>query len=391
MLKSDNYDQFISFVRKQFSTESFIPLHVPILSAHEREKVLDALESTFVSTVGKYVGKIEEQLCEFTGSRFVIATNCGTSALHVALRLAGVERDTEVITQPLTFVATANAIAYQHAQPVFVDVCSNTLGMSPESLTEFLELYATTGGGKCLNRKTGRTIAACVPMHTFGFPVDIQAIVSVCEKYGIPVVEDAAESLGSKVGDRHTGTFGRLGTLSFNGNKVVTAGGGGAVLTDDPELAALARHLTTTAKLPHRWEYVHDHVAYNYRMPNLNAALLSAQLDRLPELLANKRILAERYAIWCRQHGMNLVAERAGTTANYWLMTLLLPDLESRNEFLQYTNDNGVMTRPAWALLNTLNMYRDCLCMPLPNAEALANRIVNIPSSACVRLEKVSS
>lgn len=374
-------EETIRFVRQTFGSGDAVPLHVPCFSPLEKQRVNEALDSTFVSTVGEFVGRVEGQLATTTASPYAVATASGTSALHAALRVVGVRPGDEVITQPLSFVATANAIAYQHAHPVFVDVDRDTLGLSTDALREFLARQVESTPEGPVNTATGRRVAACVPMHTFGFPADIEGIVAACRDHGVPVVEDAAESLGSFVGSRHTGTIGDLGALSFNGNKVITAGAGGAILTADGARAERARHLTTTAKRPHPWESDHDEVGYNYRMPNLNAALLSAQLDRLPAFLDAKRALATAYRTFFEERDLTLIWERPGTTANFWLMTLCLRDRAQRDQFLTASNAGGVMMRPAWRLLSELPMYRDCISDGTPNARWLADRLVNIPSS----------
>ncbi len=358
-----------------------VPLHRPVFAGAERRFLVECVESTFVSSVGPMVGELEERVAAFTGARFAVATVNGTAALHVALQLAGVEAGQEVITQPLTFVATCNAVRYCGAWPVFVDVDRDTLGLSPTALRAFLERHAERRDDGCYNRTTGRRLAACVPMHSFGHPCRIAAIAAVCAEYGIAVVEDAAESLGSYVGERHTGTFGRLGVLSFNGNKIITTGGGGMILTDDAELARRAKHLTTTAKVPHPWEFVHDAVGFNYRMPNLNAALGCAQMEQLPAMLAVKREVAARYAAFCAAHGWVFVAEPAGTRSNYWLNAVLLDAREERDAVLEYTNARGVMTRPAWRPMHRLDMFHGCQQDGLANAEWLEQRLVNLPSS----------
>lgn len=373
--------KLINHVRGYYETDEFVPLHAPSFTDIETRYVLDAIQSTFVSTVGQYVNRIEDQLCSLTGATHAVATVNGTAALQVALRLVGVQQGSEVITQPLTFVATGNAIRYLDAQPIFLDVDRHTLGLSTSSVRKFLEEQTKQEGGFCVNKSTGRRIAACVPMHTFGFSTEIDGLVDVCDEHNVPIVEDAAEALGSSSKDQALGTFGKVGVLSFNGNKVVTAGGGGAILTSDPELAAKAKHVTTTAKVPHKWEYVHDEVGYNFRMPNLNAALLAGQLERLPELLQEKRSLADSYRQLCKEEGVQFYSERTGTRANYWLMTVALSDEQSRNEFLQATNDKGVMTRPAWHLLSGLEMFKSCQAGDLSTAADLASRLVNIPSS----------
>lgn len=377
------YNETISFIRKAFNTpEEFIPLHAPYFGGNEKKYLMDTIDSTFVSSVGAYVNRFEEMMAEITGAKYAIATTNGTSALHLAMIVVGVSAGDEVITQPLTFVATANAIAHCHATPVFVDVDKDTMGLSPNSLAAFLNENVSVENGKAINKTTGKRIAACVPMHTFGFPCRIEEIVAVCAEYGIPVVEDAAESLGSYVGDKHTGTLGLLGTFSFNGNKTVTCGGGGAIITNDEALAKKAKHISTTAKVPHAWEFEHDEIGFNYRMPNLNAAVACAQLEQLQDILANKRALAAEYtAFFASQDGIEHVVEAEGTTANYWLNCVVLDAAEGRDAFLQQTNGAKVMTRPIWKLMNTLPMYAACQCTPLPNAEWLEERVVNIPSS----------
>ncbi len=377
------YNDTISFIRKAFNTpEDFIPLHAPYFGGNEKKYLLDTIDSTFVSSVGAYVNRFEEIMAEITGAKYAIATTNGTSALHLAMLVAGVSAGDEVITQPLTFVATVNAIAHCHATPVFVDVDKDTMGLSPDSLTAFLKERVTVEDGKAINKTTGKRIAACVPMHTFGFPCSIEEIVAVCKEYGIPVIEDAAESLGSYIGEQHTGTFGIMGTFSFNGNKTVTCGGGGAIVTNDEELAKKAKHLSTTAKVPHSWEFVHDEIGFNYRMPNLNAAVACAQLEQLPIILENKRVLSKEYtSYFTNVEGIQYIKEAEGTKANYWLNCVVLNDLDSRNAFLEQTNGSKVMTRPIWKLMNKLPMYEACQCTPLPNAEWLEERVVNIPSS----------
>jgi len=374
------FDAMISQIRAIYG-EASIPLHRPVFEGDERRLLVECIDSNFVSSVGAKVNELEERVAGFTGARFAIATVNGTAALHIALRLAGVEDGQEVITQALTFVATCNAVRYCGARPVFVDVDRDTLGLSPVALRAFLDQHAEVRAGGSYNRANGRRLAACLPMHTFGHPCRIREIVTVCEQYGIPVVEDAAESLGSRVGERHTGTFGRLGTLSFNGNKIITTGGGGMILTDDEALARRARHVTTTAKVPHRWEFVHDEIGYNYRMPNLNAALGCAQMARLTEMLAVKRALAARYAAFCAAHNWTFVVEPAGCVSNYWLNALLLDSGEARDAFLEYTNRQGVMTRPAWRLMNRLVIFQDAQHDGLANSQWLEERLVNLPSS----------
>lgn len=362
--------------------DGFIPLHRPVFEGNEKQYLIDCIDSNFVSSVGAKVTEFEQQVAAFTGAGYAVATVNGTAALHVALQLAGVERDDEVISQALTFIATCNAVSYTGAHPVFIDVDLDTLGMSPEALRRFLSEYAEIRDGRAWNKATGRRISACVPMHTFGLPCRIEEIVAICDEYGIAVVEDAAESLGSYVGERHTGTFGRLATLSFNGNKVITTGGGGMIITDDEALAKRARHLTTTAKVPHAWEFVHDEIGYNYRMPNLNAALGCAQMELLPRMLEIKAGVAARYReFFATQPGARFVDAPEGTTSNYWLNAIILGSQAERDAFLEYTNAQGVMTRPVWRLMSRLKMFKDCQHDGLENSRWLEERVVNLPSS----------
>jgi perosamine synthetase len=382
------FSETVSFIRSTFGTpEAFIPLHEPRFIGQERAYVMDAIDSTFVSSVGAYVDRFEKTMAELTGAQYAVATVNGTAALHICLVLAGVTNKDEVITQPLTFVATSNAISYTGASQVFVDVDRDTMGMSPEKLEAFLKENAERkAGGICYNKTTGKRIAACVPMHTFGFVCRIKEIAQICATWGITLVEDAAESLGSYIGKTHTGNEGLLAAFSLNGNKTVTCGGGGAIVTNDEALARKAKHITTTAKVPHKWEYVHDHIGYNYRMPNLNAAMACAQLEQLENFLANKRELALLYKNHFAASSIEFVFEQDGTIANYWLNTVLLKDRAERDAFLEYTNTNKVMTRPAWCLMNKLEMFKEAQTGNLENALWLEDRIVNIPSS--VRINK---
>lgn len=382
------FQEIVDFIRTTFGEpEAFIPLHEPRFLAKDEEYVVDCVRSTFVSSVGKYVDLFEEKMADWVGSRYAVATVNGTTALQVALRLAGVRPADLVITQPFTFVATANAIRYNGADPVFVDIDAETLGLCPLALERFLkEEVKQNADGEAIHIDSGRRIMACVPMHTYGFAAHIERIVALCSAAGIPVVEDAAESLGSYVGQRHTGTFGRLGTFSFNGNKTITCGGGGIIVTDDEQLAQRAKYLTTTAKKPHRWEYFHDTIGYNYRLPNLNAALACAQMEHLRDFLARKEQLAQAYAAFFHQKAdLEFRLAPQGTQANYWLNVLLLRDRTHRDAFLAYTNDRGVMTRPAWELMYRLPMYADCPREECPTAEALAERLVNLPSSVILK------
>lgn len=382
MKSTETYDEIIAFIRNEFQTETeFIPLHEPIFIGNEREYVMDAIDSTFVSSIGAYVDKFEEMVAEMTGVNHAVAVVNGTSALHIALLMVGVEDGDEVITQPLSFVATANAISYTGAKPVFVDVDKETLGLSPDKLDEYLQKILTYQNGAWLNKHTCKKVAACVPMHTFGLPNKIDEIVKVCDNYDIPVLEDAAESLGSTFQGKHTGTFGELGIFSFNGNKTVTCGGGGAIVTDNKEFALKAKHVTTMAKKSHKWEYVHDQIGYNYRMPNLNAAMACAQLEMLEKFIQKKRTLAESYSTFFGDKRIAFVSESAECRSNYWLNAIRLQNRQERDRFLAYTNERNVMTRPVWRLLNKLSMFSDCQTGNLDNAEWLEDRIVNIPSS----------
>jgi aminotransferase in exopolysaccharide biosynthesis len=374
-------DRLIRFVRDYYSSNEFIPLHAPIFLGREKEYVADTIESTFVSSVGKYVDRFEQDMASYTGSPRAVATVNGTAALHVSLNLAGVKAGDLVITQPLTFVATCNAIAYCNAEPVFVDVDRNTLGLSPEAMETWLEENAFIDAeGVCRTREDNRAVKACVPMHTFGHPADLDGLVSVTQRWSIALVEDAAESLGSFYKGRHTGTFGALGTLSFNGNKIMTTGGGGMILAKN-RLADRAKHLTTTAKKPHSYEYIHDELGYNYRLPNLNAALGCAQLEQLESFIAAKRALAESYELLLKGSELQFVTEPEGCRSNYWLNAVICDGKKQRDELLETTNQQGVMTRPIWTLMNHLEMYRNCRRGNLANAEWLEQRVVNLPSS----------
>ena len=366
------------------TAKDLIPLHEPEFTGNESALVQNCLDSTFVSSVGKYVDQFEAMLADYTGAKHAVAVVNGTAALQIALKLAGVQPNDEVLVPALSFVATANAVAHCSAVPHFVDSSLETMGIDPAALSEYLATITeiTTHGVR--NRHTGRRIAAIVPMHTYGHPVDMAPLMEVAHRYQLPVVEDAAESLGSTYQGRHTGTFGKLGMLSFNGNKIITTGGGGAILTNDDELARHAKHLTTTAKRPHRWEFFHDEVAWNYRLPNLNAALGCAQMERLPDFLVRKRELAARYqAAFRKQIGIRFVTEPAGCRSNYWLNTVQLEELDmnTRDQVLSAANDAGFQCRPIWTLLHKLPMFADCPRAPLPVAEQLEASLINLPSS----------
>lgn len=373
-------NQSVRLARSIFG-DDFIPLHRPVFKGNERQYLVDCIDSNFVSSVGARVTEFEEKVAEFTGSKYAIATVNGTAALHAAILLAGVKPGEEVISQALTFIATCNAISYSGADPVFVDVDVDTMGMSPEALKRFLEGHAEKKDGKCYNKSSGRRIAACIPMHTFGLPCRIAEIAVICVDWNITLIEDAAESLGSYVGDKHTGTFSSMATLSFNGNKVITAGGGGMIITDDPILARRAKHITTTAKISHPYEFVHDEIGYNYRMPNLNAALGCAQMERLNEFLNIKTELADQWGAFFDQNDVRFVRAIDGNKTNHWLNALILDSKEERDKFIKITNDNGVMTRPIWTLMSKLSMFKVCQSDGLENSLWLEDRVVNIPSS----------
>ena len=450
-----NFKLITDFIRSTFQEPTdFIPLHDPRFIGNEKKYMAECIDSNFVSSVGEFVGRFEKMCAEYTGAKYAVAAMNGTSALHIALLLAGVQRNDEVITQALTFIATANAISYTGAKPVFIDVDKETMGLSSSALeawlsenvemreddtstalsaggamgrrgdgargrrddhtTTRLDDYTTTRGhdvtttglnemssihravvpscGRAVpetsiypfNRHTGKLISACVPMHTFGHPVKLIELKEVCDKYNIPLIEDAAESIGSYYKGKHTGTIGKLGIISFNGNKLITTGGGGMILTDDEELAKMAKHITTQAKMPHPYEFVHDHIGYNYRLTNVNAALGCAQMESLDHLLSLKRTLAEQYKEFFQNSEFEFFTEPQNCRSNYWLNAIITKDRTQRDELLQFTNKNGVMTRPIWELMNRLPMFADCQTDSLENSIWFADRVVNIPSSAIV-------
>jgi aminotransferase in exopolysaccharide biosynthesis len=380
-MRTDLFEEIVGFIKEQFKTKEFIPLHAPVFKGNERKYVLDTIDTTFVSSVGSYVKDFEKIMCKITGAQYAVAIVNGTSALHMALILADVERNDEVLSQSLTFIATCNAISYLGAYPVFIDIDKENLGMSPTSLSAYLEQHTDLRNGECYNKQTNRRIKACVPMHTFGFPCRIDEIAEICSKWNITLIEDAAESIGSFYKGQHTGVFGKVGTFSFNGNKTITCGGGGVIVTNDEAIAKRAKHLTTQSKVEHRWAFIHDSIGYNYRMPNLNAAMACAQLEQLETFIENKRELAMQYAAFFNRHNIRFVSEPAGAKANYWLNAIILNDIEERDAFLEYTNANGVMSRPVWELMHHLSMFQDCEKADLSNSEWLAERLVNIPSS----------
>ncbi|HRQ67614.1 MAG TPA: LegC family aminotransferase [Candidatus Syntrophosphaera sp.] len=377
-----NFPYIIDFIRSLYPDRDFIPLHEPHFGGNEKKYLEDCIDSTFVSSVGKYVDRFEEMIREFTGAKRAVATVNGTAALHIALLLAGVRRNDLVITQPLTFIATCNAISYCGAEPVFIDIDKQTLGLSADALEAWLSANSVLEGESCYHIGSRQRLAACVPMHTFGHPCQIDRIVEICERYHIPVVEDSAESIGSYYKGRHTGTFGKLGIFSFNGNKTITTGGGGMIVTNDDELGKLAKHITTTAKVPHPWEFVHDMTGYNYRLPNVNAALGCAQMEQLPQILANKRETARLYQeFFAGMDGVTYIPEPRDCVSNYWLNVVLMRDRKTRDDFLKQSNTSKVMTRPAWTLMNKLSMFSKAIAGSLEISEDIESCLVNIPSS----------
>lgn len=380
-MRTLDLEQVVQIIRKRYGSPDTIPLHAPWFGGKEREYLTDCIDSTFVSSVGKYVDRFESLVQKFTNASRAVAVVNGTNGLHLALRLVGVQPGDEVITQALTFVATTNAIAYQQAYPVFVDVDRDTLGLSPDYLRRFLSEHTTKTPEGVVNKTTGRRIAAVVPMHTFGHPIRIKELVAVCNEYGLPVVEDAAESLGSVVDGVHTGLFGTVGVLSFNGNKTITTGGGGMLITNDQDLGQRAKHLSTTAKVPSRWDFYHDEVGFNYRMPNINAALGCAQFELISTILQNKRSTADYYnREFAGVSGIEFITEPEGSRSNYWLNAVILESREARDKFLDYTNSNGIQTRPIWILQNKLPMNTRYQTDELLNSQWLEDRVVNIPS-----------
>jgi perosamine synthetase len=378
------FKELIDFIRQLYNRpEGLIPLHAPVFLGNEKKYLNECIDSTFVSSVGRYVDLFEAKMIEYTGAKKAVTCVNGTNAIFLALKLVGVEQEHEVITQPLTFIATSNAIAYCNAHPVYLDVDLDTMGMSPESLLQFLETKTIYNSktNQLFNSTTKRRISACVPMHTFGHPCRIDEIVEICNRYHIPVIEDAAESLGSFYKTRHTGTFGKVGVLSFNGNKILTTGGGGMLLFQDEDLAKKAKHLTTQAKVYHPWEFIHDEIGYNFRMPNINAALGLAQLEQIGSFLSSKKEIANKYIQFFKSHNIEYISESQYASSNFWLNCILLKSQEQRDEFLKMSNENGVMTRPVWRLMNRLSMFVNCQTEDVKNANSLAKRLVNLPSS----------
>lgn len=376
------FNRFVEFVREIYRTNGDIPLHEPRFLGNEKKYLAECIDSTFVSSVGPFVSKFEKRIADYTGASYAVATVNGTAALHIALLVAGVKPDDEVITQPLTFVATANAIVYCGARPVFVDIDVDTLGLSPCHLREFIDNNVELRDDGCsYNVKTNRKISACVPMHTFGHPCRIDEIKRICDEYRIELIEDAAESLGSRYKSKHTGTFGKAGILSFNGNKIITTGGGGMIITDDESFAKKAKHLTTQAKIDHPWEYMHDEIGYNYRMPNINAALGLAQMEVIDNFIQRKRYLSEIYTDFFLNTNISFLNEPENSASNYWLNGICFPTKSERDSFLEYTNENGIMTRSPWRLLPKLTIFGHCTHSSGPSAEWAEDHLANIPSS----------
>ncbi len=378
---NEQWKKFVGDVKGLYGKD-FIPLHEPMFNEKEIEYVTDCIKTGWVSSVGSYVTRFEEELAKFVGVKRAIAVVNGTAALHIALKVAGVMADDEILMPSLTFIATANAVSYCQAIPHFVDVHEKTLGIDPFKLEAYLDTIAESRDGELYNKVTNRRIRALVPMHTFGHAVHLDELLALADKYHLVIVEDAAESLGTYYKGKHTGSFGKVNAMSFNGNKIITTGGGGAILTDDEALADYAKHLTTTAKVPHKWEYIHDRVGYNYRMPNINAALGCAQLEKVILFLRQKRELTVKYDQLVRNlPSIQLFKEPINTRSNYWLQTLLLDEASERDEILKYLNENGIMCRPIWQPMHELSMYEDCPKMDLVETESLKKRIVNIPST----------
>jgi perosamine synthetase len=379
--RKNQISEVIKFIKKTYNTNEFIPLHEPRFIGSEKKYLNECIDSTFVSSVGKFVDDFEKKISCYVNAKYAVATTNGTSALHISLILADVDENDEVITQPITFVATCNAISYCKASPIFIDVDKDTMSLSPKALKLFLEKNTTIKNKQCINKKTKKIIKACIPMHSYGHPCKVDKIKKICDDYHIFVIEDSAESLGSFYKKKHTGTFGQLGIFSFNGNKIITSGGGGCIITDDRLLAEKARHLTTTSKIPHKWDFNHDMIGYNYRMPNINAALLVAQLENLDNFILNKRSLAKKYNVFFKNLDYLFFKEPKYSKSNYWLNSIILKNKTQRDKFLKQTNSNGVMTRPIWILMNRLNMFKEAQCGDLSNSEWLYDRVVNIPSS----------
>jgi perosamine synthetase len=375
------FSKFIKFVKELYKND-YVPLHTPVFAGNEKKYLNECIDTTFVSYVGRFVNLFEERIAAYTGAKYTVAIVNGTCALEIALKVCGLKSGDEVLTQALTFVATSNAIAYCGGRNIFIDSERINLGMCPEKLEDFLKQNAEIrSDGFSYNKNTNNRIYACVPVHVFGHPCLIDKIIGICKRYNIVVVEDAAESFGSKYFDKHTGTFGKTAILSFNGNKTITTGGGGMIITDDEQLAKKAKHITTTAKVAHPYNFFHDELGYNYRMTNVNAAIGCAQIEKIDEYIANKRENSALYKYFFATSEIDFFTEKESCFSNYWLNVIFLKDRYERDAFLKYTNDNGVMTRPAWTLMNKLPMYKNCLHTNLDNAQWLEDRLVNIPSS----------
>lgn len=374
-------DNFIEFARSIYK-EDFVPLHRPVFNGNEKKYLIDAVDSNFVSSAGERVSDFENLVASYTKTKYAVATVNGTSALHIALKMAGVQKNDEVLTQALTFVATCNALSYIDALPVFIDVDLDTMGMSPKSLEEFLDKNVEIKNGIPINKNSGRKISACLPMHTYGMPCRIQEINEICKKFLIPVVEDAAESLGSFFNKKHTGTFGIVAAISFNGNKIITTGGGGMIITNNKKIAIAAKHITTTSKIPHPYMFYHDEIGYNYRLPNINAALGCAQMEQLDTFLKSKKKIHLAWKNFFAEYDIGFINEIDGAVSNHWLNVILFENIKMRNDFLEYTNKNKVMTRPAWEIMNNLPAFKNAESDSLKNTKWLADRLVNIPSSS---------
>lgn len=381
---SSTYSQLIEFVKSLYLKEG-IPLHEPSFTGNEKNYVVDCINSTFVSSVGEYVKKVETSFSSYLSSKYAVALVNGTCALHLALTSEGVQHGDEVITQAFSFIATANAIAYTGAQPLFIDIEMSNLGLSSDALSKFLSENAyLDSDGNCINKKSNRRIKACIPMHTFGMPADINSLADICELWNIVLIEDAAEAVGSKVDNKFCGTFGKMGVFSFNGNKIITAGGGGLIVTNDEEKYLQLKHLSTQAKLAHPWEFDHDSIAFNYRMPNLNAALLLAQFEQLEKFIGAKRKLAKQYEAFFEGTNIAFVKEPVNSKSNYWINAIILSNKTERDSLLRMAHKSKVFMRPAWKLLADLPMYATCYNDGLENSRYLAERIVNLPSSPII-------
>ncbi len=373
--------KFIDCVRSIYSKEEIIALHRPIFDKIDKINILKTIDSNFVSTAGPFVEKFEKKISNYTNSSYAVSTINATSAIHIALKVLGIGSEDEVIAQSFSFVAAANAITYTGAKPIFIDICKDDLGLNPSSLESFLEKNTYLENGKLINKFSRKKISCCIATHIYGHPCKILKIKEICERYKIPLIEDAAESLGSFVAKKHTGTFGKIGVLSFNGNKIITTGGGGMLITDSERIYRKAKHIASTAKIPHKYEYIHDTTGYNYRLPSLNAALGYSQMEKLNKIIKFKRKLSKIYNDFANENDIKFIKEPFGTRSNYWLNTFVFKSLKERNSFLENTNKNGIMTRPAWRLMHNLKMYKDMARDDMKNSKILEKRVVNIPSS----------